>query len=136
MSGLKLNLIGDLNSTRPAGIISHKALTARDQIMYGRKDGATVGQHLDEFDSFRDGKGRSFNQIVLDELLPEPASCPKAQSAKTGTFIFKKAKVRAQNAKILYQNGEGRASMSQPATTSYDDGIVRKRPRTNAYFKA
>jgi hypothetical protein len=78
MSGLVLNLIGDLKSDRPTGIVPYKAPTPRDQIMYGGKDRITMGQHLNEFDSFSDSKGRSFDNTVLDELFSEIVSCPKS----------------------------------------------------------
>ena len=56
----------------------------RSRPMYGRK-GVTVGQHLDEFDTFEDDNGRSFDELVhlllFDEEKKRTGASIKSQGA-------------------------------------------------------
>ena len=67
MSSKVLNLIGGLKKGTPTSA-AHRKL--RDRLMYGRK-GVTMGQHMDEFDDFRDEQGRSFDELVYFLLFNE-----------------------------------------------------------------
>ncbi|KAH6041971.1 hypothetical protein HBI54_141480 [Parastagonospora nodorum] len=83
MSFNVMNMIGDIKARKRVGIVHAPAHTPREQRMYGRKDGATMGQHIDEFDNYRDDLGRSFDQIILEGLFYEPKNAmlppPKPQ---------------------------------------------------------
>lgn len=57
--------------------------------MYGRKDGVTINQHLDEFDSYEDEQGHSFDEVMMDglfsddeALIPPPPPKPSTASKK------------------------------------------------------
>lgn len=87
MSTNVMSMIGDIKAGKRVGIVHVPAHTPREQRMYGRKDGATMGQHIDEFDNYRDDLGSSFDQIVLEGLFDEPKNTkfpppPKPQASK------------------------------------------------------
>ncbi|KAF1841573.1 uncharacterized protein K460DRAFT_409033 [Cucurbitaria berberidis CBS 394.84] len=77
-----MNLIGEIKTSTSTGTVRRNP---RGRPMYGRK-GVTMGQHIDEFDDFRDEQGRSFDELVyfmlFDKtkvLMPPP---PKPQVSK------------------------------------------------------
>ena len=81
-----LNLISDIRAGKSIGIIRYVSTTPRAYQMYGRESGITMGQHLDEFDHYKDDQGRSFDEAVLNGLFSEtmslmhPPPKPKAQN--------------------------------------------------------
>jgi len=89
MSTNILNLISDIKAGKPVGIVRHVPPNPRDFLMYGRKDGVTIGQHLAEFDTYKDEHGRSFDEIMMDgllsdnkELMPPPPN-PTSMAGKS-----------------------------------------------------
>lgn len=86
-----LNMIGDIKSGRPVGIVKQRRSTPRHQLMYGRR-GVTMGQHLDDFDSYKDGEGRSFDHIMTEGLLADDNKAilppPKPQVSKSAAPKF------------------------------------------------
>lgn len=78
MSSEAMDLIRGLKTNPPTGTA---LLKPRDQPMYGR-EGVTMGQHLDEFDEFRDEQGRSFDELVY-AMLFEDDEQDKKDSLKT-----------------------------------------------------
>ena len=93
MSYSIINMIGDIKSGRPVRIVKKMVPTPRHQIMYGRKGAPiTMGQHLDEFDSYRDSESRAFDQVLTDGLLAESNNLmhppPKPQVAKPAPKPF------------------------------------------------
>jgi hypothetical protein len=89
MSYIILQMIEDIKSGRPVGIVKQPAPAPGIQLMYGRKDGVTMDQHLAEFNNYRDSQGRSFDQIIQDGLFGEPKNAmlppPKPQSKRSYT---------------------------------------------------
>jgi hypothetical protein len=83
MSFRILQLIDDIKSGRPVGIIRPQAPAPGVQLMYGRKDGVTMDQHLAEFDDYKDSQGRSFDQVILDGLFAKPEEPPKPQGVRS-----------------------------------------------------
>jgi hypothetical protein len=81
-----MHMVGDIKAGKRVGIVHVPAHTPLEQRMYGRKDGATMGQHIDEFDNYRDDLGRSFDQIIFEGLFDEPKDVmlppPKPQVTK------------------------------------------------------
>jgi hypothetical protein len=94
MSTNIFNLLSHIRAGRPVGMTKPVRAKPRDFLMYGRHDGATIGQHLDEFDTWKDDKGRSFDQVMIEGLLvddkalmppPPKPTTSKANSAKSTT---------------------------------------------------
>jgi hypothetical protein len=103
MSFNVMSMIGDIKAGKQVGMVHVPAHTPREQRMYGRKDGATMGQHIDEFDNYRNDLGHSFDQIILEGLFDEPKNAmlppPKPQVSKVPkkqgvVFQGRKADVR------------------------------------------
>ncbi|KAF1913960.1 hypothetical protein BDU57DRAFT_531793 [Ampelomyces quisqualis] len=143
MSFSILNMISDIKSGRPVGIVKQRPLSPRQQPMYGRKGGITMGQHLDEFDSYKDSEGRSFDKIVTDGLLAEDNkvmnSPPKPQVARSDACkssaldldddkTFMEKLFYKQNCKYLVPNPRYRehieeAAISGPAKRKADSQV-------------
>jgi hypothetical protein len=97
MSHNILNIISEIRGGRPVGIVKHAPTNPCDFPMYGCKDGVTIGQHLNEFDSWKDIKGRSFDQAVTAGLLdndttrmpppPVPTTSKASQAKRTITDV-------------------------------------------------
>jgi hypothetical protein len=97
MSHNILNMISEIRSGQLVGIVKPAPTNPRDFPMYGRKDGVTIGQHLYEFDSWKDTKGRSFDQAVTAGLLdndttlmpppPIPTTSKASQAKRTITDV-------------------------------------------------
>jgi hypothetical protein len=89
-------------------------LNPRHSPMYGRQDGATMGEHLQEFNHFRDRCGRTFDQLVYCTLhggtinLTSPS--PKAQMdsvspQKNKATMSQRLKMDAKKATTAQKNG-------------------------------
>jgi hypothetical protein len=91
MSFSIINMLSDIKSGRPVGIVKQIQPTPRHQLMHGRR-GVTMGQHLDEFDSYKDSQGRAFDQIIEEGLLADDNKVmsppPKPQVAKSAAPKF------------------------------------------------
>ncbi|KAF2823277.1 hypothetical protein CC86DRAFT_457692 [Ophiobolus disseminans] len=104
MSENILNLLGDIKAGRPVGMVKHQPTNPRNFQMYGRTDGVTIGQHLDEFDSFNEEEGRTFDEAIMDglfsddkALMPPP---PKPHTSKKGKSETNKVDVRDYMARL------------------------------------
>lgn len=80
MSSKVMDVIGGIRK-KPA---NRTRQDIRSRPMYGRK-GVTVGQHLDEFDTFEDDNSRSFDELVhlllFDEEKKRTGASIKSQGA-------------------------------------------------------
>jgi hypothetical protein len=64
MSFKVMDVVCGIKSTVP---VRTARPSPRDRPMYGRP-GITMGHHLDEFDDFKDDRGRSFDQLIFFTL--------------------------------------------------------------------
>jgi hypothetical protein len=53
MASIIMNMLSDIKAGKSVGIVKEVAVNPRDQLMYERKDGVTIGQHLDEFNKYQ-----------------------------------------------------------------------------------
>ncbi|KAF2132096.1 hypothetical protein P153DRAFT_184233 [Dothidotthia symphoricarpi CBS 119687] len=109
MSFYTMDLVSDIKAGAPTGVVMSS--NPLDRPIEGRS-GVTVGQHLDEFNSFRDEYGRTFDELVYCLLHGEDA---KMSVEDFGTYM------RADRARQTHKRLIGRINKNASLTRECKD---------------